>query len=141
MTPEPQSNDAPVIAQRIPCPDCGSENEEHELDCPESAANNPVHPEYIRGRSHEAQESEAEMSALRAQLKAAQDEARWYSESLRAQLTEATKQREEARAQLLALGVKFNAYSEAVKATHLAWTEGADFNLAKRLVKQAHALS
>jgi hypothetical protein len=40
----------------------------------------------------------------------------------------------------LELGMKNDAMAVAVQATWAAWTEGGDFNLAKRMVKRAMAL-
>lgn len=49
------------------------------------------------------------------------------------------EQRDKAEQRLLTLGIKFDYCAEAVKATWDAWTQGGDFNTAKRLVKQAMA--
>jgi hypothetical protein len=43
--------------------------------------------------------------------------------------------------QVLQLGMKNDAMAVAVKAVWLAWTQGGDFNHAKRLVKKAYEIA
>jgi hypothetical protein len=43
--------------------------------------------------------------------------------------------------QVLQLGMKNDAMAVAVKAVWLAWTQGEDFNHAKRLVKKAYEIA